>query len=70
MFLTLEPDAIRTATGELTFRTQALIDGAFVDAIVDRAVAAAHRAADSGVWSPGRTAWPSWSGSRSGSSVR
>ena len=75
--LTLEPDAIRTAVGGLTFRTKAFIDGAFVDAAsertyrvenpanggtlahvaecdatdVDRAVAAARRAADSGTWS-------------------
>jgi gamma-glutamyl-gamma-aminobutyraldehyde dehydrogenase len=32
MSLTLESDAIRTAAGELTFRTKAFIDGSFVDA--------------------------------------
>jgi hypothetical protein len=75
--LTLEPDPIREAIDRLAFRTQAFIDGRFVDAAdgrtyvsenpatggrladvaqgsardVDLAVAAARRAADSGVWS-------------------
>jgi gamma-glutamyl-gamma-aminobutyraldehyde dehydrogenase len=75
--LMLEPDPIREAIDRLAFRTQAFIDGQFVDAAdgrtyvsenpatgrrladiaqggardVDLAVAAARRAADSGVWS-------------------